>query len=131
MSETTTPGVWPCLSYTDTDAARAFLTGVLGFTETLVVPSEDGSAIVHAEMRRPEGGGIMFGSAMSASDLPAPAGIQWLFVETADPDAVHRRAVEAGAKVLREPYDTDYGARNVSLADPEGNVWTVGTYQGS
>jgi uncharacterized glyoxalase superfamily protein PhnB len=34
-------------------------------------------------------------------------------VYTKDPDAVYERAVAARAKVVTEPYDTDYGARNV------------------
>jgi len=30
---------------------------------------------------------------------------------------------------LREPFDTDYGSRDYSAKDPEGNVWHFGTYQ--
>jgi uncharacterized glyoxalase superfamily protein PhnB len=127
------PGVWPCLTYDDAEAARVFLTEVFGFTETLTVRGADGSTIVHAELTWPEGGGVMYGSASEAQhpEMPVPTGIQWLCVATADPDAVHRRAVAAGATVVMEPYDTDYGARNVALADPQGHVWTFGTYTGS
>ncbi|WP_020497887.1 VOC family protein [Sciscionella marina] len=127
------PGVWPCLQYTDAEAARVFLTEVFGFTETLTVRSEDGTKILHAELRWPEGGGVMYGDAQPDNhpEYPQPTGIQWLCVVTADPDAVHRRAVEAGAKIVAEPYDADYGARNVCIADPGGHVWTFGTYAGS
>ncbi|OZM70225.1 glyoxalase [Amycolatopsis antarctica] len=127
------PGVWPCLTYADADAARRFLTEVFGFAEALTVRGEDGTAIVHAELTWPEGGGLMYGSAGTPSGgVPEPpAGGQWLYVVTADPDAVHERAVAAGATVVHAPYDTDYGSRNVGLADPEGNVWTFGTYRGA
>jgi len=131
--ELNNPGVWPCVMYDDAEAARKFLTEVFGFAETLTVRSDDGKQIVHAEMKWPEGGGIMYGSAGRSQhpEMPQPNGIQWLCVATDDPDAVYRRAVDAGAKIVTEPYDTDYGARNVAIADPAGNVWTFGTYRGA
>ena len=30
---------------------------------------------------------------------------------------------------MREPFDTDYGSRDYSAKDPEGNIWYFGTYQ--
>ncbi|MBN6033342.1 VOC family protein [Amycolatopsis sp. 195334CR] len=132
MSEQNGPGVWPGLKYDDAEAARVFLTEVFGFTETMTVRGEDGVSIAHGELRWPEGGGVMYGSMLDETGLPRPsAGSQWLYVVTADPDAVHRRAAEQGAKVLTEPTETDYGSRNVTIADPEGNVWTFGTYAGA
>jgi uncharacterized glyoxalase superfamily protein PhnB len=44
---------------------------------------------------------------------------------------VHKRAVDAGARVVTEPQDVDYGSRNVAIADSEGNIWTFGTYAGA
>jgi uncharacterized glyoxalase superfamily protein PhnB len=38
------------------------------------------------------------------------------------------RARAAGADVARELTDMDYGSREFSARDPEGNVWTFGTY---
>jgi uncharacterized glyoxalase superfamily protein PhnB len=127
---TETAGIWPCLMYRDAEAARLFLTEVFGFIETLTV--RDGDRIAHAELKWPEGGGIMYGSVGNHPEYPQPApGTQWVCVYTKDPDAVHQRVVEAGGKVVTDPYETDYGARNVGLADSEGNVWTFGTYQGA
>jgi uncharacterized glyoxalase superfamily protein PhnB len=119
--------------YRDAEAARVFLTEVFGFTETLTVRDDkDPARIVHAEVKWPEGGGLMYGSGGNNHDYPEPVpGAQWLCVYTADPNAVHKRAVAAGAKVVTEPYDTDYGAHNVALADLDGNIWTFGTYQGA
>lgn len=37
-------------------------------------------------------------------------------------DATMRKAVERGARVLKQPYDTYYNARQCVLEDPEGNV---------
>jgi uncharacterized glyoxalase superfamily protein PhnB len=38
------------------------------------------------------------------------------------------RARAAGADVARELTDMDYGSREFSARDPEGNVWSFGTY---
>lgn len=127
------PTVWPCVFYDDAEQARLFLTEVFGFTEALTVRGEDGTSIVHAELRWPEGGGVMFGTADATRhpELPKPAGIHWLYVVTDDPDAVHKRAVVAGATVLIEPHEEDYGSRSVTISDPQGHVWTFGTYRGA
>lgn len=133
MTEKNTAGVWPCLLYDDAEEARAFLTDVFGFIEALTVRGADDNTIVHGELRWPEGGGVMFGSTRGDGHdaVPTPGGVQWLYVVTDDPDAVHRRAEDAGARIVMEPYDADYGSRNVAIADPRGNVWTFGTYRGS
>jgi uncharacterized glyoxalase superfamily protein PhnB len=34
----------------------------------------------------------------------------------------------AGAQVERELADMDYGSREFSVRDPEGNLWSFGTY---
>jgi len=52
------------------------------------------------------------------------------YLVTGDVDAVYQRARSAGAEVLREIADQDYGNRDFAVADPEGNLWSVGTYRG-
>ena len=59
-----------------------------------------------------------------------PTGSGNVYVVTRDPDAAYARAMALGAKVVREMEDTDYGSRGFSIADPEGNVWSFGTYAG-
>jgi uncharacterized glyoxalase superfamily protein PhnB len=41
-------------------------------------------------------------------------------------DETIRRAVEAGAKVEREPRDEFYGERSGAIRDPFGHRWTIG-----
>ena len=36
-----------------------------------------------------------------------------------------RQSLEAAI----EPADTDYGSRDFTVRDPEGNLWAFGTYQ--
>ena len=46
-----------------------------------------------------------------------------------DADAHHARAKAAGAEIVMELMDTDYGSRDYAARDPEGNVWNFGTYR--
>lgn len=117
MTDKINPDVWQCLLYDDAEAARVFLTEVFGFTETLAVRDDDGNTIVHAELAWPEGGGVMYGNAQTDAHtgMPRPTGIQGLYVVTADPDTVYRRAADAGATIVMQPYDADYGSRNVAI----------------
>jgi uncharacterized glyoxalase superfamily protein PhnB len=46
-----------------------------------------------------------------------------------DPDAHHARAKAAGAVIMMELTDQDYGSREYAARDPEGNVWCFGTYR--
>jgi uncharacterized glyoxalase superfamily protein PhnB len=133
---TPSPTVWPSLRYTDAPAAIRFIVDVLGFDETLVVLGEDG-AVHHCQLTWPPGGGVMLGSATRAGDggahqdVPADTGGLYVVTESAeDVDAVHSRALAAGATSVREPVDEDYGGRGCTLRDPWGVHWSFGSYRG-
>jgi uncharacterized glyoxalase superfamily protein PhnB len=124
------PQVWPTLRARDARALIAFLVGAFGFEETAVY--SDGDTVHHAELAWPPGGGIMLGSAGRGDDDPwalAP-GSFGAYAVTGDPDALYARATKAGAAVIRELRDTDYGSREFAVADIEGNRWSFGTYRG-
>ena len=90
--------------------------------ETLAVPGETDDVIVHAELRWPEGGGVMLGSAdrPDSEFSQLPTGCASLYVVTDDPDAVYERAIAAGAKVVREMRDEDYGSTRLQRPRPGG-----------
>ena len=125
--------VWPILTYRDAPAAIEFLAKAFGFEKRAAHAREDDPSIIeHAEMRWPLGGGIMFGSA-GKDDSPFGArqpGNDSVYVVCDDPDALFDRAVAAGATVVRGLKDEDYGSRGFSVRDPEGNLWSFGTYAG-
>ena len=137
MSETTTttnsPTVWPALTCKDAEAELRFLKEAFGFEETLVVRGDEGDdrPIHHAEMKWPLGGGIMFGSPRPPDDDPFPRGPVSLYVVCDDPDALFDRATKAGAELVLPLKNEDYGSRDFTVRDPEGNVWTFGTYRGA
>jgi len=132
MSDRTpAPQVWPTLRARDARALISFLVEAFGFEETAVYG--DGDSITHAELSWPPGGGIMLGSARDPADdewALAPGG-SGAYAVTDEPDAVFARAVARGAVVLTEPHDTDYGSREFSVRDPEGNRWSFGSYRGA
>ena len=45
-----------------------------------------------------------------------------------DADAHHARALAAGAEILLALEDQDYGGRGYTCRDPQGHVWSFGTY---
>lgn len=125
----TGPGVWPCLMYRDAPAALAFLVDALGFVQTDRYDSDAGG-VAHAELRWPEGGGVMLGSVRPGGpDLPPGVGL--VYVVTRQPDVVHDRAVAAGATVVQPLQEQDYGSREFAVRDPEGVIWSFGTYVGA
>jgi len=130
---TTAPHIWPTFVYTDARAAIDFLERAFGFTCTLVVPNEnDESVIEHCQMSGPEGGGIMLGTANRPGNKfsQRPTGASSTYVVTSEPDALFDRAVAAGGAVFHQLEDQDYGSRDFSIKDPEGNIWSFGTYTG-
>jgi uncharacterized glyoxalase superfamily protein PhnB len=56
------------------------------------------------------------------------AGRTGIYAVVDETDALFERAREAGAEVVSEPSDQDYGSRDFAVRDPEGNVWAFGTY---
>jgi uncharacterized glyoxalase superfamily protein PhnB len=132
MTEIPASTIWPALVYADAPAAIRFLVEAFGFVEILVVPGEGGREIAHAELRWPEGGGVMLGSTSDDSVLGRlTPGMASIYVVTAAPDATFERATMAGAEVVRGLKDEDYGSRGFTVRDPEGTLWTFGTYRGA
>jgi uncharacterized glyoxalase superfamily protein PhnB len=125
------PQVWPTLRARDARGLIKFLVDAFGFEETVVYG--DGDRVDHAQLSWPPGGGIMLGSARPAGEddhWPVKPGTFGAYVVTDDPDAVYAKATAAGAKILMELHETDYGSRDFAAADPEGNRWSFGTYRG-
>jgi uncharacterized glyoxalase superfamily protein PhnB len=117
----------PTLRYRDASAAVAFLTGVLGFREGVLSHHDDGT-VQHAEMWCGDPPGAVLLGSLREGDAFA-TGRAVLYLVDADPDARHAAAVAAGADVVMGLTDQPYGSREFAVADPEGNVWTVGTYR--
>jgi uncharacterized glyoxalase superfamily protein PhnB len=116
----------PALRYKDAAKAVSWLPDAFGLTVGEVTPGAN-DAVAHAEMWH-GGGCIMFGSADSHGDWDATPSVAGLYVVVDDVDAHCQRAKAAGAAIMYEPRDTDYGSREYGARDFEGNAWSFGTY---
>jgi len=130
MTETT-PNIFPALRYRDANAAIEWLKTAFGFVEKSVHRGDDGT-VHHAELRL--GAGIvMLGQHadegwMGGKAPDALASTISIYAVVDDPDAHHQGARAAGAEIVRELADMDYGSREYSARDLEGNLWSFGTY---
>ncbi|MCM0675632.1 glyoxalase [Micromonospora phytophila] len=68
-------------------------------------------------------------SAWGVDSFVAGAFDAQVYVAVEDVDAHCARARAAGAEIVREPLDTDYGSRDYTARDLAGNVWSFGTYR--
>lgn len=128
------PAVWPTLRAHDARALIDFLVAAFGFVETVSYTADDGR-VAHAELRWPLGGAIMLGDHRGGDDdrwalRPGTVGTYVVTADAASTDALFERAVAAGAIGVAEPYGSDHGSHDCTLADPEGNLWQFGTYAG-
>lgn len=74
----------------------------------------------------------MLGSASRDGNVFAerPNGTASLYAVTDEPDRLFARATAAGAEVVQGLRDEDYGSTGFTVRDPEGNLWSFGTYRG-
>ncbi len=123
----------PSMRYRDAPAAIEWLCNAFGFRKHLVVPGENGT-IAHTQLVMGNGM-IMLGS--DAGDEygkivspPGKDGINtqscYIFIEEIDAHYAH--AVAAGAEIIMDIDDQDYGGRLYSAKDPEGHLWNFGSY---
>ncbi|NNG35319.1 VOC family protein [Nakamurella aerolata] len=144
------------LAYADVNRGIAFLEAV-GFTRAAIYTDGDGAdaVVVHAQYNWRDTGGVMFGQqrprttdtgdTADTADTADPAGTPdtagfvdgvgraqcYCVVETdADVDRVHAAAIAAGGRSVQAPNNPDYGGRECTVRDAEGNQWSFGTYQG-
>ncbi|MET7377105.1 VOC family protein [Micromonospora arida] len=118
--------IYPIFRYPDPRAAIDWLGAAFGFRVHAVHEAPDGT-VAHAELVL-DTGMIMLGARADAP--PRPADDDWsVYVAVPDVDAHCAQARAAGAEIIREPFDTDYGSRDYSARDLAGNVWSFGTYR--
>ncbi|BAN47400.1 VOC family protein [Metapseudomonas resinovorans] len=124
----------PCLRYRDALAAITWLCNTFGFVEHLVVSEADGS-IAHAQLSHGNGmvmlGSVRdndYGRLLRQPDETGGLGTQAIYLVVAEVDAVHARALAAGASIVLPLKDEEYGGRGFTCRDPEGHLWSIGSY---
>jgi uncharacterized glyoxalase superfamily protein PhnB len=135
LAKNTKANIIPCLSYRDAATAIEWLCSTFGFEKHAVYPGEGGT-IMHAELSF--GNGMImcgtkksdtpFGRLIKQPDEIGGCETQSAYVIVADADAIYRRAKAAGAEILLDIKDEDYGGRGFTCRDLEGHIWNFGTY---
>ena len=124
----------PTMRYKDAPTAIEWLCKAFGFEKHLVVPGENGT-IAHAQ--------LSFGNAMimlgSENDneygklLRTPKDLngfntQTPYIVVEEIDEHYRGAIAAGAEIVLDIKDEDYGGRGYTCRDKEGHIWNFGSY---
>jgi uncharacterized glyoxalase superfamily protein PhnB len=122
------------MRYRDAQAAIDWLCRAFAFEKHLVVP-EEGNRIAHAQLTSGNGmimlGSIHdneFGRNLKQPDEIGGAETQCPYSIVKDPDAHYARAKAAGAVIVMDIQDNDYGGRGYSCRDLEGHLWSFGSY---
>lgn len=134
LAKNTRSTVIPCLRYRDAATAIEWLCWAFGFEKQLVVPGEN-RTIAHAQLSFGNGmimlGSVAdneFGRLMKQPDEIGGAETQSAYLIVSDADAIYAQAKTAGAEIVMEIKDEDYGGRGFSCRDLEGHLWNFGTY---
>jgi PhnB protein len=122
--------VTPYLYVRSAGRAIDFYKNVFGATEIMRMPGSDGR-IMHAELKMGDSVVMLADEnpsigVMSPQTIGGHSSGMLLYVENVD--AVFQKAVQNGAKPLREIKNQFYGDRSGSVLDPFGHMWTVATH---
>lgn len=129
MTPTSTPVFYPGLQYRDADAGMKWLEQVLGCERREDHRDESGN-VIHAELVF-QGAIVMLSTAGIGREpfRSLPAGGRLVYCALDDVDGLYDRVRDAGGEIALEITDTDYGSRDFTLRDPEGNLWSFGSYR--
>jgi uncharacterized glyoxalase superfamily protein PhnB len=112
-----------------------WLCKAFGFAKHAVYANDDGT-IGHAQLTLGQGM-IMLASVTNGTPYSTlvrqPEASDWRetqapYIVVPDCDAVYATAKAAGATMLLDIRDQDYGGRGFTCRDPEGHLWSVGSY---
>ena len=124
----------PSLRYRDAHAAIDWLCRVFGFEKHAVYDDEQGG-VAHAQLVY--GGGMLmlgsvrddeFGRRIVQPDDIGGRETQCCNVTVTDCHAHYLQAVAAGAAIVDDYAEKDYGGAGYSCRDPEGHLWWFGSY---
>lgn len=115
--------ITPYLYYEHLPAALKWLAKAFGF-RTFGPTMRRNGRLTHAAMKRGDNT-VMMGYPGPQYKSPRHVGhaTQSLYVNIKGVDTIFARAKKAGAKVLEEPTNTEYGHRRCGVEDPEGHQW--------
>ena len=120
--------VTPYLVAADAPALLDFVKRAFSAEEMMRAETPNGG--LHGEVRLGDSM-MMIGGGIPGKNFPGNLQRAALHVYVKDADAVTAKAVAAGAALIDEPRDQEYGERSSTVKDQAGNFWYIATYKGS
>lgn len=124
----------PCLRYRDAHAMIDWLCHAFGF-EKHAVYDDDAGGVAHAQLVHGNGmlmlGSVRddtFGRRIAQPDEVGGRETQCTYVVVADCRSHYEHARTAGAMIVDDYEVKDYGGAGYSCRDPEGHLWSFGSY---
>lgn len=136
MASTQTSGstIIPCLRYRDAHAAIDWLCKAFGFTKNAVYENEQGG-VEHAQLTYGTGMVMLgevrdneFGRHIAQPDEIGGRETQCACVIVANCKSHYQQAKAAGAVIVDDYSEKEYGGAGYSCHDPEGHLWYFGSY---
>lgn len=128
------PTLLPLMRYRDLATSVTWLGDAFGFEKQVAVTDPDGST-VYAQLIC--GNSLLMLGSVRQTDLdrlmkqPDEIGgveTQSCYVVVEDADQHYARAIAAGAEIVLDIKSDSLGRRGYSCRDPEGHIWSFGTY---
>ena len=135
QQKTPRSAVIPGLRYRDAHAAIEWLCSVLGFERRLVAPHGE-DKIAHAQLTL-GGGMVMLGSMRDDEHghhvvASEPEGkltqAAYIVVSESDIEALYEHVKAKDARIVMELEEQPYGGSLFAVRDPEGQLWSIGSY---
>ncbi len=128
-------GAIPNLIYSEANAAVSFLKKAFGFKERGVYKDDNGK-IFHAQlvlgnaliMVNPFNPDTAFGKMLNLPKNLEGYNTQTPYFIIEHVDEHYKNAKANDAEIVMDIKDEDYGGRGYSCKDPEGNIWSFGSY---
>ena len=124
----------PCLRYRDAHAAIEWLCRAFGFEKQAVYENEDGG-VEHAQLTFGSGMVMLgevrdneFGRHIAQPDEIGGRETQCACVIVSNCKSHYQQAKAAGALIVDDYAEKDYGGAGYSCRDPEGHLWSFGSY---
>lgn len=134
QSKNTSATLIPCLRYRDVATAIDWLCRAFGF-ECRRLYKDELIGITHAQLAFGNGMVMVapvvdseYGRQLRQPDEIGGASTQGIYMIVNSADALYAQAKAAGAQIAIELKDEDYGGRGFTCHDPEGHLWSFGTY---
>ena len=114
------PTTVPVLTVADVREAVAWFARAFNFVERLRIGEGHRS-----QLEVPDGGAVILAEVRPDTRVPTPERVSHsVLVRVRDARAHFARSRDAGARILMEPTDFEYGERQYAAEDPFGHRWT-------